>query len=307
MHDSAASIMNSFSSQVESSYENALRVSAEEIDCRDEYRRTDSRIDSSTHSFRSSIVHSCIHILPNGSRTRKSHCRGNSSYLYTTYDTGSHSASNLFLGHSSWWLVLLYVLFMVTLASLESSARSKYYFPGMFTSVLAAFILNVGLVSIFAFGIIIQPSPLWDPQYVIPIVGMLLGNCINAVGLSTNAIMTSLVEQSHEIEFFLSFGASPEEASSRLIREAVRVGAMPMLNNMAVIGLISIPGMMTGQVCTVYKENVVFFIAACTDSLFLLVSFVHIDSGRISRHGCGEISNAHYLSDWNLCLWNYSV
>lgn len=147
-----------------------------------------------------------------------------------------------------WWLVLMYVLFMVTLASLESSARSRYYFEGMFSCILASFLANVGLVSVFAFCIIIRPHPLWDPQYVIPIVGMLLGNCINAVALSMNAIITSLVEQAVEVELLLSFGASPEEASARLMCEAVRVGAMPMLNSMAVIGLISIPGMMTGQI-----------------------------------------------------------
>jgi putative ABC transport system permease protein len=118
----------------------------------------------------------------------------------------------------------------------------------MFVCVLAAFLLNVGLVSMFAFLIIIRPHPVWDPQYTIPIIGMLLGNCINAVALSMNAFITSLVEQSQEVELFLSFGATPEEASARLTREAVRVGAMPMLNSMAVIGLISVPGMMTGQV-----------------------------------------------------------
>lgn len=145
-------------------------------------------------------------------------------------------------GIELWWLVLLYVLFMVTLASIETSNHSKYYFQGMFSGILAAFLLNIGLVSLFAFGLIIQPHPLWNPQYVIPIIGMLLGNCINGVALSLNATISAFVEQVHEIELFLSFGASPEEASARLMREAVRVGAMPMLNSMAVIGLISIPG-----------------------------------------------------------------
>lgn len=56
------------------------------------------------------------------------------------------------------------------------------------------------------------------------------------------------MEQSTEIELYLCFGATPHEASARIMREAVRVGAMPQLNSMAVIGLISIPGMMTGQI-----------------------------------------------------------
>jgi len=187
-----------------------------------------------------------------------------------------------FWGIQLWWLVLLYVLFMVTLASLESSARSRYYFQGMFSCILASFLGNVGLVSMFAFGVIIRPHPPWDPQYVIPIVGMLLGNCINAVALSMNAIITSLVEQSQEIELLLSFGASPEEASARLMREAVRVGAMPMLNSMAVIGLISIPGMMTGQIlggapameAARYQMLIIYLICMCAFGTILVEVFV---------------------------------
>jgi ABC-type iron transport system FetAB permease component len=89
-------------------------------------------------------------------------------------------------------------------------------------------------------------------QYWIEICsqGMLLGNCINGVSLSLNFFLTSLVESSREVELFLSFGASSYEASARLTREAVRTGAMPQLNSMAVIGIISIPGMMTGELLT---------------------------------------------------------
>lgn len=174
-------------------------------------------------------------------------------------------------GVEYYWLVLLYVLFLVLLGSLETSSRSKFYFRGMFSCILAAFLVNIGFVSLFSFGLIIRPRPLWNPQYVIPIVGMLLGNCINGVALSMNAILISIVEQSQEIELYLSFGGSAEEASSRLLREAVRVGAMPMLNSMAVIGLISIPGMMTGQIlagspameAAKYQMLILYLIAMC--------------------------------------------
>ncbi|KAL3917179.1 MAG: hypothetical protein SGILL_004835, partial [Bacillariaceae sp.] len=116
------------------------------------------------------------------------------------------------------------------------------------------------------------PNPRWDPQYVIPIVGMLLGNCINGVSLAMNAILTSLVESSREIELLLSFGANSYEATARLFREAVRTGAMPQLNGMAIIGIISIPGMMTGQILggtTVmqaarYQILITYFIALCS-------------------------------------------
>jgi putative ABC transport system permease protein len=199
------------------------------------------------------------------------------------------------LGVEMWWLVLLYTFFMVLLAAYESSSRSKYYFHGMFWYVLGTLLVNVALVSVFAFAIILQPQPLWDPQYVIPIVGMLLGNCINGTSLSLNAILMSMVESSREVELLLSFGANSYEASSRLFREAVRIGTMPQLNSMAIIGIIAIPGMMTGQILggsTVseaarYQILIMYLIAVCCFGTILTeVSFtlrVCFDSKMIHR------------------------
>ena len=152
------------------------------------------------------------------------------------------------LGEQRWSVVAAYVLFMVLLASFEASSRSKYYFTGMFSSILLSFVVSLTAVSFLTFAVIIRPTPVWDPQYVIPIVGMLLGNCITGVALAMNSITTNLVEQAAQIELYLTFGATPREACGQQLRDAVRVGATPMLNSMAVIGLISIPGMMTGQI-----------------------------------------------------------
>lgn len=142
-------------------------------------------------------------------------------------------------GESCWWVVAAYILFMVILASFVTSNRLTYYFDGMFWSILAALLANVAWVSIFAFAVILQPTPVWDPQYVIPVVGMLLGNCINGTSLALNGILTSFVESTREIELYLSFGASSYEASSRLLKEAVRTSTVPQLNGMAIIGTFS--------------------------------------------------------------------
>eukprot|EP00539_Tryblionella_compressa_P010620 CAMPEP_0178799794 /NCGR_PEP_ID=MMETSP0745-20121128/12486_1 /TAXON_ID=913974 /ORGANISM="Nitzschia punctata, Strain CCMP561" /LENGTH=572 /DNA_ID=CAMNT_0020458551 /DNA_START=23 /DNA_END=1741 /DNA_ORIENTATION=- len=147
-----------------------------------------------------------------------------------------------------WWLVMAYCLLMILLASFEASMRSKYYLKHQFWMVLGPMTVAVGFMFVFAFYVVLRPEPLWDPQYVIPIVGMLLGNCINGVSLALNSMLTLLVESSREIELLLSFGATSYEATARLLREAVRTGAMPQLNGMAIIGIISIPGMMTGQI-----------------------------------------------------------
>jgi putative ABC transport system permease protein len=131
-------------------------------------------------------------------------------------------------GIDLWWLVLGYCGLMILLASYESSVRSKYYLQGQFLMVLVPMTVTIVGVGAFAFCV----------------VGMLLGNCINGVSLALNSILTSLVESSREVELLLSFGANSYEASSRLFRDAVRTGAMPQLNGMAIIGIISIPGIL---------------------------------------------------------------
>ena len=71
---------------------------------------------------------------------------------------------------------------------------------------------------------------------------MLMGNSINGISISIDAITTSLVEDKSEIELFLSFGASKYEAIGRLFSFAVQKGAMPVLNMMRLVGIVSIPG-----------------------------------------------------------------
>lgn len=195
------------------------------------------------------------------------------------------------LADLGWLLVAAYALFMLVLASWESSRRSRYYFDGIFPCILTSFLFNVGWVSIFAFGLIIQPDPLWSPKYVIPITGMLLGNCINGVSLALNSILTSLKEKAAEIELLLSFGATIYEATADLLREGVRVGAMPIVNGMSVIGVVSLPGMMTGQIlggspvveAARYQILITYLIAACAFGTILSELW-------LARRACCDVS-----------------
>lgn len=151
-------------------------------------------------------------------------------------------------GHEHWWIVVLYCCFMVLLASGESLSRCKYTYEGLWWDVLTSLLGIITILALFTFGLVLHPKPHWNPQYVIPVIGMLLGNSTSAISVTINATITAFVERTAEIELHLAFGAQPWEATQRLVRDAVRLGATPILNNMAVIGLISIPGMMTGQI-----------------------------------------------------------
>mmetsp|Transcript_5174 Transcript_5174/g.11249 ORF Transcript_5174/g.11249 Transcript_5174/m.11249 type:complete len:590 (+) Transcript_5174:118-1887(+) len=195
-------------------------------------------------------------------------------------------------GIDYWFIVAAYVCFMVTLASREAANRVKYVFKGMGPSLLGALLINITVVGLWAFGVIIKPTPFWNPQYIIPICGMLLGNSINGLALSLNAMLTSLVEQQREIELYLSFGATGFEACNRLVRQAIRAGTTPTINGMAVIGLISIPGMMTGQIlggapvvdAARYQMLIMYLIATCVFGSSLMLLYVAVSVGFDRTH-----------------------
>ena len=132
---------------------------------------------------------------------------------------------------------------MITIATKESMSRPKYTYQHQTLMTFLSILTSIIAVGIFAFLFIIRPDPRWDPQYVIPICGMLMGNCINGVSLTVNNLTTQIMEGGRrETELYLSFGASGWESVGRLVKGAVGAGVTPLLNSLNVIGLVSIPG-----------------------------------------------------------------
>jgi putative ABC transport system permease protein len=99
---------------------------------------------------------------------------------------------------------------------------------------------------------------------------MVLGNTLNGISLSLDRFMESLVNQRDQIETGLTLGATRWESARAPVREAIRVGMIPTINSMMVMGLVSLPGMMTGQIlaganpidAVRYQIVIVFMIAA---------------------------------------------
>ena len=89
--------------------------------------------------------------------------------------------------HTSYAHAPIDVLFMILIATKESMSRPKYTYQYHAHLTFLALLLSISAVGAFAFLFIIRPKPRWDPQYVIPICGMLMGNCINGVSLTLAA------------------------------------------------------------------------------------------------------------------------
>lgn len=132
---------------------------------------------------------------------------------------------------------------MILVATKESMSHLKYTYRNQTLLTFLALLLSIAAIGIYAFAFIIRPEPRWNPQYVIPICGMLMGNCINGISLTVNALSTQIMEGgSREIELYLSFGASSWGSVGRLVKGAISSGVTPTINGMNVIGLVSIPG-----------------------------------------------------------------
>jgi putative ABC transport system permease protein len=96
--------------------------------------------------------------------------------------------------------------------------------------------------------IVIRISPWYSPQYFIPIAGMLIGNSMTGVTLGLKMLLEGMSVEKHLIEEALILGATPQKASAKMINSAFDAAIMPTINSMLGMGIIFLPGMMTGQI-----------------------------------------------------------
>ena len=96
-------------------------------------------------------------------------------------------------------------------------------------------------------GVIIRPDTWYEPRYAIPLTGIVLGNAMNAASIAGDRFVGSLKNHQIEIETHLSLGATPAQAVEKYRQEAVKAGLIPTVNAMMVVGIVTLPGIITGQ------------------------------------------------------------
>lgn len=150
----------------------------------------------------------------------------------------------------SLWLTAFVALVMILFAGYEAMARQKQRFTGFWTyglgtgSMLAAGMI----VTIFALTTQLKPDPWFDPRYAIPLLGMILGNTMTGISLGLNTLTGNAVRERIAIEARLTLGQDIHAAFGGIVRDAVRTGLIPIINSMSAAGVVSLPGMMTGQI-----------------------------------------------------------
>ncbi len=171
-----------------------------------------------------------------------------------------------------WYYVLPVLLLMLVAAARAAVQRPERRFTGAYLAAFASLVLATGTVTFVSTELIIGVESWYQPQYVIPLLGMLLGNGLTGISLSMDRLLNGLVERRESVEARLALGASLWTAVQPWVADAVRTGLIPIINAMMVVGLVSLPGMMTGQIlagadpgdAVAYQILIMFMIAGAT-------------------------------------------
>ncbi|WP_071058104.1 iron export ABC transporter permease subunit FetB [Pelistega sp. MC2] len=181
---------------------------------------------------------------------------------------------------NEFWVVLLWVTLMMVIAAQAAKNRLSWSYSGIFHDTFISVFIPAWFVVIVGIELILNIQPWYSPQYLIPMAGMIIGNILTAISLVLNNLLSQLTSQRERVDSLLALGATPWEAFRGQAAQAVKTGMMPTINSMTVVGLVSLPGMMTGQVLAGqdpeqairYQIVIMFFLAVGTGlSCVLLV------------------------------------
>ena len=155
----------------------------------------------------------------------------------------------LFASSGFYWIALM-ALVMLLVAGREVVARQGRRLQGWWAFGIGTGSMFVSSfsVTVLALSVVIGPDPWYTPQYAIPLLGMMLGNTMTGVSLALDRLNESVWRQRAVIENRLMLGQTWKQALEDIRRDAMRSGMMPSINAMAAAGIVSLHGMMTGQI-----------------------------------------------------------
>jgi UDP-glucose/iron transport system permease protein len=171
-----------------------------------------------------------------------------------------------------WYWVLLILVAMAAIATHAAVSRLAKPIPGVYWIAATALTISTAATLAWVIGIVVQPRPWWEPQYLIPIAGMILGNSMTSAALAGDRLQADLSTRRDEVEARLALGFSGREAVQPLVRASLRAAMIPTINGMMTVGVVQLPGMMTGQILAGaspltairYQIVVVFMLAVAT-------------------------------------------
>jgi len=146
-------------------------------------------------------------------------------------------------------LLTTFILLVMTLFAVQSIISLLRDKPsGIFIPIFTSQAFTGVSITFFITTFLIGVEPWYKAQYVVPLAGMVFGNSMSSITLAAERVFSDISRRKDEVNMLVALGATPWEATLPSIREAMKAGLIPLINRTATVGVVYIPGMMTGQV-----------------------------------------------------------
>ena len=153
-----------------------------------------------------------------------------------------------------WWLVviaLVIILISATSAAVQRRRGARKIAGerrALFTISGTAMLVGSGVTLAYVTQLVLRVQPWYEPRYLVPLFGMIVGNAMNGAALAAERLASELESRRGEVEAYLALGASPSRAAAEPARRAMYAALIPSVNGLMTVGLVQLPGMMTGQI-----------------------------------------------------------
>ncbi len=154
------------------------------------------------------------------------------------------------------WINFLWVIIMVFVAGQTALSRTQLKRSILLVPITVGFLTSVILVGMYFIGIVLRLDNVFSAQYFIPIFGILMGNMLSSNVIALNTFYSGLKREEQLYCYLLGNGATRQEAQAPFVREALIKAFSPLIANIAVMGLVALPGTMIGQILGGSSPNV---------------------------------------------------
>jgi putative ABC transport system permease protein len=192
-----------------------------------------------------------------------------------------------------WYVVLAILSAMTLIAGRAAAARGAVSYRGMGLDAMLSVFASSWLITALGLFAVIHIDPWYRAQFAIPILGIILGNTLTGVSLGLERITEELLVRRAQVETLLCLGASRWEAFRLPAQQAVKAGMMPVINAMTVVGVVSLPGTMTGLVLAgqtpehaIRYQIVIMFLIAAASGLGTVSAVLLVYRRIFSREHC---------------------
>jgi putative ABC transport system permease protein len=145
------------------------------------------------------------------------------------------------------FLIVFVVAILLIVAAIVTRNRISQKLPRLLPWVMGSLLVSTALGVGYTQLLIVQPQTWYDPQFLIPLSAIVLSNGMNGAAIAGERLVNTLTSNQAEIETYLSLGASPQQAIASYRKDAIRAGVLPTLNTMTIVGLATLPIVLSGQ------------------------------------------------------------